>query len=142
MVFDRLLKNKIISDIMSPESLKQIKRYLITGFTSAALEITILFVLKDVLKLSVLLANTLALTIIFWFNFLMNRIYSFKSKSDIKKQLVMYGMLFAFNLAASDFIMYILTSLLYLQYLLAKVFAIGAVVSWNFVLYRKVIYKN
>lgn len=138
---DKLLKNKYISCFLTPGSIGQIIRYLVTGFTSAAIELTLLFILKDILKLGVLEANSIALTIVFWFNFLMNRLWSFKSKSDIRKQLVMYGILFAFNLGASDLIMYVLTSLLHLQYLIAKVFAIGAVVSWNFVLYKNVIYK-
>ena len=71
----------------------------------------------------------------------MNRFWSFKSTTNMKKQLAMYLVLFVFNLGASDVIMYLLTTKLSLQYLLAKVFAIGAVVTWNFFLYKKVIYK-
>jgi putative flippase GtrA len=140
-VIDKLRRFKILSDILEPESFDQLKRYLITGFSSAAIEISLLYILKDLSGLSVIVSNSIALTIVFWFNFLMNRIWSFKSKNNITRQLVMYGILFVFNLAASDLIMYVLTSLLYLQYLIAKVFAIGAVVTWNFVLYKKVIYK-
>lgn len=140
-VIDKLRRFKIISDMLGSESSDQLKRYLITGFSSAAIEMSLLYILKDLLGFSVIISNSIALTIVFWFNFLMNRIWSFKSKNNITRQLVMYGILFVFNLAASNLIMYVLTSLLYLQYLVAKIFAIGAVVTWNFILYKKVIYK-
>lgn len=138
---EKLRKTKYLSQFLTPESLGQITRYLITGFSSAAIELTLLFVFIDIAKLSIIVSNSIALTIVFWFNFLMNRIWSFKSTANLKKQLAMYLILFVFNLGASDLIMYLLTTRLSLQYLLAKVFAIGAVVTWNFLLYKKVIYR-
>lgn len=127
--------------MLEPEAFHQLVRYLITGFSSAAIELSLLYIFRDIAKLSVIEANSIALTIVFWFNFLLNRHWSFKSKSSLKKQLLMYAVLFVFNLGASDLIMYVLVTLLGIQYLLAKVLAIGAVVSWNFILYKKVIYK-
>lgn len=140
-ILERIKRNKILSEFLTPAAINQMKRYLITGFSSAAIELSLLYLLKDVAKLGIIEANSIALTIVFWFNFLMNRFFSFKSSGNIKKQILMYGVLFVFNLGASDLIMHLLTSSLHIQYLLAKVFAIGAVVSWNFVLYKKVIYK-
>ncbi|NJD01250.1 MAG: GtrA family protein [Ruminiclostridium sp.] len=140
-ILERIKKNRMISEFLTPSSVSQIKRYLITGFSSAAIELTLLYILRDIMRLGIIEANSIALTIVFWFNFLMNRFFSFKSSGNIKKQIIMYGILFVFNLGASDLIMHLLTSSLHVQYLLAKVFAIGAVVSWNFILYKKVIYK-
>lgn len=140
-ILQKLKKNKLFSDMLEPEAFHQLVRYLVTGFSSAAIELSLLYVFRDVVELSVIEANSIALTIVFWFNFLMNRLWSFKSKSSLKKQLLMYAALFVFNLGASDLIMHVLVTLLGIQYLLAKVFAIGAVVSWNFILYKKVIYK-
>lgn len=140
-ILQKLKKNRLLSDMLEPEAFHQLVRYLITGFSSAAIELSLLYVFKDVAELSVIAANSIALTIVFWFNFLMNRLWSFKSKSGLQKQLLMYAVLFIFNLGASDLIMHVLATLLGVHYLLAKVFAIGAVVSWNFILYKKVIYK-
>ena len=140
-ILQKLKRNKLLSDMLEPEAFHQLVRYLITGFSSAAIELSLLYVFKDIVKFSVIEANSIALTIVFWFNFLMNRHWSFKSKSSLKKQLLMYAVLFVFNLGASDLIMYVLVTLLGIQYLLAKVLAIGAVVTWNFILYKKVIYK-
>jgi putative flippase GtrA len=140
-ILEKLKKYKILSDFLTPASFNQLIRYLITGFCSAAIEISLLYIFKVLLKLALIEANSIALTIVFWFNFLMNRLWSFKSKSSLRKQLLMYGVLFVINLGASDLIMYLLSTLLHLQYLIAKVFAIGAIVSWNFILYKKIIYK-
>lgn len=140
-IIDKLKGNRILSEFLTPAALGQMKRYLITGFSSAAIEMTLLFVLKDYAGLNTIMANSIALSIVFWFNFLMNRFFSFKSTGNLKRQILMYGILFVFNLGASDLIMHLLTASLNMHHMLAKVFAIGAVVSWNFVLYRKVIYK-
>ena len=140
-IYTILSKNRFLSRFITPEMIGQAIRYLITGFSSAAIEFSLLILCKDVLSLTVVISNSIALTIVFWFNYLMNRKWSFKSTTSLKKQLPMYLALFVFNLAASDFIMHLLTSRLSLYYLLAKVFAIAAVMTWNFFLYRKVIYK-
>ncbi|NLV35093.1 MAG: GtrA family protein [Clostridiaceae bacterium] len=132
---------EFITSFIKTKAAGQIMRYLITGVCSAAIEFSLLFVFKGLMGLSVVVANSIALSIVFWFNFLMNRIWSFKSKMKLSKQLGMYSLLFLFNLGASDLIMYLLTDRLSMQYLLAKVFATGTVVCWNFVIYKKVIYK-
>lgn len=133
--------SRLLSYLPGSGSSGQIIRYLVTGFSSAAIEFILLFVFRNFVGMSVIAANSAALTIVFWFNFLMNRLWTFKSKMKLSRQLPMYLALFVFNIGASDLMMYLLAERLELQYLLAKVFAIGAVVSWNFVLYRKVIYK-
>jgi putative flippase GtrA len=140
-IYTILSKNRFFSRFLTEELIGQVLRYLVTGFSSAAIEFSLLFLSRDVLGLSVLMSNSVALSIVFWFNFLMNRLWSFKSTASLKKQLPMYLVLFVFNLGASDLIMHLLTAELSMHYLLAKVFAIAAVVTWNFFLYRKVIYK-
>lgn len=128
-------------EFLDSESARQMIRYVITGLSSAVIEFTLLYTFKDIVGLPVIAANSAALSIVFWFNFFMNRYWSFKSRMKLQKQLVMYLALFLFNLLASDTIMYLLIEKLSMQYLIAKVFAIGAVVCWNFILYKKVIYK-
>ena len=141
LLIDKLKKSKLFADFFTPQAYSQLVRYLVIGFSTAAIEFTLLFVFKDIVGLTVIWANSVALSIVFWFNFLLNKFWSFKSKSGIRKQLVMYAILFFINLGASDLIMYLLVTILHFMYLVAKVFAMGAIVCWNFFLYRKVIYK-
>lgn len=138
---EKLKKTKYLGKYLTPETIGQAGRYLVTGFSSAAIEFTLLYLFKDIARLSIVVSNTFALSIVFWFNFLMNRLWSFRSKMKLSRQLPMYLVLYLVNLGASDLIMYLLTGFLSMQYMFAKVFAIGAVVSWNFIIYKKIIYK-
>jgi len=58
---------------------------------------------------SYLFANAIAYVVVFWFNFLVNRIWSFKSKVNIFKQLGQYAVLFVFNLFATSALLWLLS---------------------------------
>ena len=53
----------------------------------------------------------------------------------------MYLALFVINLFASNGMLYLLNSVFKVYYLVSKIFADALVVSWNFVIYKKVIFK-
>lgn len=139
---DKLLKHKFFSEFFTPSSLKQFKRYLITGFTSFGIEYTMYYLLHRILLLDYLTANVIVYVVIFWINFLLNKFWSFKSQTNFIRQLKLYLVLFIFNLVVANvFIMYLLTDILGIDSMLTKVMVMGFVVSWNFILYKKVIYK-
>jgi len=134
--FISYIKERIIAET-TPE---QFIRYITTGFLSFATEVSLLYILKDLCGIWYIYANSIAVFIIFWLNFLMNRFWTFKSRTKFTRQLFLYGILFVINLVASNLIMYLLTDLLKIYYLISKIFAVGLVVSWNFILYKKIIY--
>lgn len=140
-IAEKLKKLPFLAELYTAKGIRQLKRYLITGISSAALEIFLLFVFMRYMLLSVILSNTMALTTVFWFNFLMNKFWSFSSKRNLKKQLFMYSFLFILNLGASNTIMHLLVNILNLPSLISKAFAIGAIASWNFVIYKRLIYR-
>ena len=80
----------------------------------------------------------------------MTRLFAFRSKATVLRQLLSYGFLFAFNLVVGNIFLFagirhllVLAAgegswpVLYLPKILIMVF----IVSWNFILYKKVIYK-
>jgi putative flippase GtrA len=141
------LRNKIqsirlIKDFMNTEVFAQFKRYVITGVSCFALEYILFYLLLDVLMVSALLSNIIALTTVFWVNFFLNRIWSFKSKANLKKQLIQYLALYLFNLCATTGLIYVLSHILLINPKISKILVQCAVVSWNFVLYKKVIYRE
>ncbi|GAE89760.1 GtrA family protein [Acetivibrio straminisolvens] len=167
-LLDRLKKYKFFSDLLTPESFSQMKRYIITGFTGFGIEYALFFgfyyyifksffpagyslakgIAGSLLNFDLkgdtycyLLANAIAYVVVFWFNFLVNRIWSFKSKVNIFKQLKQYAVLFVFNLVATSALFYLLSDKLGIIPAVSKVLIMGSVVCWNFVLYKKVIYK-
>lgn len=142
LIISKVRNNKYLKDFLNKESLAQFKRYLITGFTSFGLEYGAFSLLFKVFMLWYVYANGIVYIVVFWFNFLMNRKWSFKSSMPLKQQLKRYTLLFVINLGAQSLFMYILSDFLGLSPLISKFFVTGAVVSWNFVLYKKIIYKT
>jgi putative flippase GtrA len=152
----------------------QLVRYLLTGVSSAAMEVALFAYLANVLfsgispppldsgvkffpelihqlitmgflvagKLNVFYANVISLTVAFWFTFLVNRIFSFRSKAPILGQLGVYTPLFFFNLVATSLIVGYLVNDLAVLPVVAKIVSIGCVVSWNFLIYKWVIFRR
>ncbi|HPU21894.1 GtrA family protein [Thermoclostridium caenicola] len=147
---ERLLQSKLLKDFMNPETLGQFIRYFIVGIVGFALEYALFIVLRDILHLYELLSNIMVYTVIFWFNFLLNKFFSFRSRNNFKRQLFYYGILFVFNLVVGNVLLF--SGIRYLLVLgfgegswpvlyLPKILIMFFIVSWNFVLYKKVIYK-
>ena len=133
---------KIYSFFLKGKSKEQLTRYLITGFSSFFLEYLLFFSMFKLMNIYELISNTIAITIVFWFNFLVNRFWSFKSKSKFSKQLFLYGCLFVFNTGISNLFIYVSSNHLNISPLLSKVFIMGLIVIWNFILYKTVIYRS
>jgi putative flippase GtrA len=117
-------------------------KYLITGFSSFGIEYICYLFLYTKLHLHYILASIIVYTICFWFSFLINRYWAFNSKGNIKNQLFLYLLLFAFNLVVSNiFIMYLLTNVIGISPLISPFLKAGLVVCWNFYFYKNFIYK-
>ena len=91
-----------LSIFLKKPFIQQLLRYLITGFTAFGIEYAMYVFLLKVVKLHYILASVIVYALVFWFSFIVNRIWSFKSKGRLSKQLMQYGLLFAFNLVVSD----------------------------------------
>jgi putative flippase GtrA len=71
----------------------------------------------------------------------MHRFWSFQSKGNARRQVFLYTILFFINLTAISLLMYVFTDMFGIHPMISKVLVMGAVVSWNFILYKKVIYR-
>lgn len=149
-IIEPLKKIPLFNKLLQPETLGQFFRYFLVGIFSFSIEYVLFIALRDLLTLNELLVNILVYTVIFWINFLLNRNYSFKSKANIKRQLFLYSILFVFNLVVGNILIF--SAIRYLLVLsfgegtwpvlyLPKILIMFFIVSWNFVLYKKVIYK-
>lgn len=118
----------------------QFVRYLLVGGTSFVLEYG-LFCLLFHFQTPLLLANTVAYLTIFFVNFILMRIWAFKSQGNVPRQMLLSVLLVGFNLLASNVVIYLLVDQLLVPALIAKVIVMVMIVGWNFVLYKKVIYR-
>ena len=133
---------KLFSEFFTAVSVEQFKRYIMIGFFSFGVEYLLFIILYKALHLEPVPANVIVYASVFWINFLLNRIWSFQSRSSLFRQLKRYFLLFAFNLfAANIFLMHFLSDGMRISPMIAKVIVMAFIVSWNFVLYKKVIYK-
>lgn len=133
---------KVIHFFIGERSIGQFIRYLVTGFSSFGLEYGIFFVMYYFMDIYEVIANSTSIFIAFWFNFLLNRFWSFKSKGDLGKQVVQYLMLFAFNMTFSNLFIYAFSEYTPISPLITKVMVMCFIVMWNFILYKKVIFKD
>lgn len=120
---------------------RQFIRYLIVGGGSFLLEYGLFFVLLQKVNLHYLIANSIVYSLVSLVNFFLNRTWTFRSKENYKRQLILYLCLLSFNFFAGNLVLYILSGLMLIPPLLAKVAVMGMVVCWNFVFYKTVIYK-
>jgi putative flippase GtrA len=149
-IVESLKRYPLINKFLQPETLGQFVRYFLVGIFCFSFEYLLFILLRDLFSLNELLVNIMVYTVIFWINFLLNRNYSFKSKNDMKRQLLLYTPLFFFNLVVGNVLLFSgIRSLLVLSFgenswpvlYLPKILIMFFIVSWNFVLYKKVIYK-
>ncbi len=133
---------KVFDFFIGGKSKKQFIRYIITGVSSFIIEYFLFFLLFRLLGIYELIANTVVVTIVFWFNFLMNRYWSFQSKEKPGKQLLLYLALFSFNTVISNLFIYIGVTIFGISPLISKVVVMCLIVTWNFVIYKKVIYRT
>ena len=132
---------KIIGEYLSKENFKKFVKYCVTGGTSFLIEYLLFFLANQVLKLHYVLANVIVYSITFWFSFLINKYFTFRSKGQMGAQLYRFVLLYAFNLVVTNGAFYLLSDVIGLSPLIGKIFVSGMVVLWNFPIYRRFIYK-
>lgn len=124
----------------SKETIEQGVRYLLVGGGSAAIDIGLFQALYS-FGIAVALANAVSLSISTVFNFLMNRNITFKSAANPMRSAIAYLLLLVFNMLFSSLAITILIDI-GLHSLPAKLAALACTTSWNFVLYRKVVFPS
>mgnify|MGYP000882263762 FL=1 len=138
----KLKEHRIFGAIFDRKSQAQFIRYLISGFTAFGTEYMLFALLYSQAKTGYRLSNFFAMSAGFAISFTMNRKWSFKSRENLFKQLLMFAALFAVNLFISNNVINILSSSIGLSPLLSKLIVMGAIVIWNFIIYRKIIYRH
>ncbi len=126
------------------ESLKdfvsQIVRYAFVGGASAVFELVVFQALYALAGIGIAPSNIIALVASTAVNFTLNRSLAFKSTANPARSLVLYLVLFVFNTTFSTLAITWLVGL-GIHSVVAKLMTMFCIVMWNFVLYRKVIFK-
>lgn len=102
-----------------------IVRYIISGTTSASVNLTVLYIFYHIVGLFYLTASIIAFIIAFFVSWALHKFWTFKDHSmdDFHKQGIKYLMSSLFGLSLNTTLMYILVSLLHIWVLVSQVFA-------------------
>ena len=128
-------------DASKPSLLGHGVKYVLVGGSSAVIELAVFQGLLSVAHLPIELSNIAAICCSTVFNFLMNRNFTFKSTSNPLRSLVLYVILFAFNTTLTTTVLSFVVSAFGWNPTISKIITMACVVAWNFVLYRKVIFR-
>ena len=135
------IQNYILSILKDKKLISQITKYLVVGVTSFIMEYLLFAFLFIIIKANVIIANSCAYFIVFCYNFILNRLWTFNSKENLIKQLILYGALLLINLSITNSLLYFLTNYYKIYPLVSKLFVMILIILWNFIIYKKLIYK-
>ena len=121
----------------------QVVRYLITGVATFGIEYSLLLALVEAAHLNYQYANAIAFVLANVFNYVLSRYWVFtRGKHQTHVEMIAYFLGAGIGLLINVVVMGALVEYLSLDYRIAKIFAIGAIVVWNFWSRKKLIFKG
>jgi putative flippase GtrA len=119
--------------------LRQGARYLVVGFSSAAIELGIFSLLFYVFHVDINIASPVSLVLSTIYNFFMSARWTFQGTSNIVRSAVLYLLLIAFNTWFSSWMPGVFASWGW-PGIIAKMGTMACYTLWNFFLYRKFVF--
>ena len=121
----------------------QFFRYLFVGGFAAVVNIGFLFIFTDMFGIHYIISNILSFILGLITNYLLSISFVFNTEkvSDRKKEFIVYGAIGLIGLAIDTALMFILTSVFSIYYMISKVIATFITFIWNFIA-RKLMYKK
>ena len=140
---EKLKQNKFLSEFLTYKSILQFAKYITVGLTTFAIEyISFRLIYSYTGENYLNISHSTSMALGFVISFIFNRIWSFKSKEVLSKQLTMMIILFFINLSVTNIIISLITSLTSIPASISKLMVMVLVVMWNFVIYKKLIYRR
>ncbi|MCX8128685.1 MAG: GtrA family protein [Clostridia bacterium] len=141
-ILEKFRSSEYFRDFLNKEAVIQFIRYIISGISAFTVEYLFFRLLLDTFNIQKFISNSAAMLVGFWFSFLLNRFWSFGSKTGFMKQLSLYSILFLINLVISNLLMLVFSDILHITPSISKAVIMGMVAVWNFVIFKKIIYKK
>ncbi|MGB4762520.1 MAG: GtrA family protein [Candidatus Saccharimonas sp.] len=125
------------------------RRFVAVGASSTAIDFVILFLLQH-LGLPIIAANIISTSVAFCFSFYANKRFTFKtSGTNVKREMFLFVIVTLTGMWVLQNIVIALSMPLFSRVaphegalLLAKLFATGFSMVWNYILYRNVVFKH
>lgn len=120
---------------------KYLYKYVGSGAIGVGIDYAVLFMLTEWAGLYYLVSVTFSYFCGFFVNFFLNKYWTFQKKENTSIQMVKYALLAGFNYLLTLSLMYLFTSILGINYLISRGIGLVLVTCWNFLLYKKVVYR-
>lgn len=120
------------------QNIVEIIKYLVVGGSTALLELALFTLFSNGVDLPI--ANVVAVCISTVCNYILNKVWSFNSREWTAKSVALYLLLFTFNTVFSSWFITTMAALGWPP-VGAKVLSMACIVTWNYVLYRNVVFK-
>jgi len=124
----------------SDKGFHQFVRYLFAGGTATLVDISVLFILSQLLHFNYLLSAAISYTCGVCTNFTINITWVFKSTGKFKKEFSLFVIIGLFGLMWTEIIMWTLSGHLHFPVMVAKLVAVVLVLFWNFFMRKKFIF--
>ena len=121
----------------------KIVRYLASGVMGITVNLGSLFILVHVFDVHYLAASITAVSISTIVGFLLQKFWTFgeRSFSRSRSQFLLYTLVAILNILLNTFIVYVLTGVLGLHYLIGQFVGAAVVAVWSYFIYRHVIFS-
>lgn len=119
--------------------LTQIVNFVFVGVVATVIDFVFLYIFRDICKLPLLVSNTLSFCISVVYNYIASVTFVFdvdKNKSK-KKSFILFIIFSVIGLVLNDIIIYVVTEVVGIYYMLSKVIATLFVMIFNFVTRKK-----
>jgi putative flippase GtrA len=127
---------------MAVSIFSKLARYIVIGLSAAALDFSVFIFLIKITESSLLVANTLAILVGFFWSFILNKLWAFNSIRAPGFQLFLTFLLLLFNILVTSLLIDFLVEEFQWPISWAKILVQTSVVFWNFIIYNYFIFKN
>jgi len=117
-------------------------RYLFVGGTTFCIDFGLLVTLHGFMNIWLPLSTSVAYTVAVTYNFSLNRWWTFSAaeSKSVREHIVPYIILLGFNMFFT--VTFVSLASHYINYAVAKVFAVGIQISWTYYIYRNIIFTT
>ena len=138
-----------MENISKKDNLTELITYVFVGGSAFVVEYGVFYVINDhsgsLFKLNLFAAQTISFCCGLLVSFFGNKLITFSHTRDRSKksanQFAQYASLAVINLLLTNVLIYLLVSGASIPALFAKVMVMALIVSWNFVIFKKIIFK-
>jgi len=124
---------------------KLVTKYIIAGGTAALIQLSLFYLLIQLLGVSLyLLATSGAFVVALIVSFILQKFWTFGDNSldRIKRQFTIYGTIALTNLFLNGVFMYVLVDRLRIWYMASQVMTMGVLAIFSFILNRKITFNS